>query len=83
VEYLKEKKVDLIILDMVMDPGISGRRTYELIIQQNPDQKAIITSGYSETVDVRETQKLGAGAYIKKPFALKKIAAAIRESLHG
>jgi len=81
IEYLKEKSVDLIVLDMIMDPGIGGRETYERIVQKNPGQKAVITSGFSKTHDVKETQKLGAGAYIQKPFALEKIATAIRETL--
>jgi PAS domain S-box-containing protein len=30
VEYLKENHVDLILLDMIMDPGINGRETYDV-----------------------------------------------------
>ena len=29
VEYLKENTVDLLLLDMIMNPGIDGRETYE------------------------------------------------------
>jgi len=61
VEYLKETSVDLIVLDMIMDPGINGRETYEKIIRIHPKQKAIILSGFSETNEVKEAQKLGAG----------------------
>ena len=42
VVYLKEHAVDLIILDMIMDPGINGRETYEKILKIHPNQKAII-----------------------------------------
>jgi PAS domain S-box-containing protein len=81
VEYLKENKVDLILLDMIMDPGINGRETYERIIEIHPRQKAIIVSGFAETDEVREAQKLGAGKYIKKPLTLEKIGLAVREEL--
>ncbi len=81
VEYLKEHTVDLILLDMIMDPGINGRETYERIIKIHPNQKAIIASGFAETDDVKETQKLGAGKYIKKPLSLKKMGLAIKEEL--
>ncbi|MBU1056366.1 MAG: PAS domain-containing protein [Proteobacteria bacterium] len=47
VSYLKENKVDLILLDMIMDPGINGRKTYERIVEIYPKQKAVIVSGYS------------------------------------
>ncbi len=81
IEYIKYNSADLVILDMIMDPGISGRETYERIIKFRPDQKAIIVSGYSETEDVRAIQKLGAGQYVKKPYVLEKIGVAIRDEL--
>jgi two-component system cell cycle sensor histidine kinase/response regulator CckA len=81
VEYLKENTVDLILLDMIMDPGINGRETYERIIKIHPNQKAIIVSGFAETNDVKETLRLGAGKFIKKPLILKEIGLAIKEEL--
>jgi two-component system cell cycle sensor histidine kinase/response regulator CckA len=81
VEYLKEHTVDLILLDMIMDPGINGRETYERIVKIHPNQKALIISGFAETDEVKEAQKLGAGRYIKKPFTLEKIGLAIKEEL--
>jgi len=58
VEHLKDNTVDLLLLDMIMDPGINGRETYERIIETHPKQKAIIISGFAETDEVKETQKL-------------------------
>jgi signal transduction histidine kinase len=81
VDYLKEHTVDLILLDMIMDPGINGRETYERIIKIRPNQKAIIASGFAETDDVKETQRLGAGQYLKKPLTLEKVGIAIRDEL--
>jgi PAS domain S-box-containing protein len=81
VEYLKENTVDLILLDMIMDPGINGLETYERIIKIHPKQKAIIVSGFAETDDVKETQKLGAGEFIKKPLTLERIGLAVKEEI--
>jgi len=81
VEYLKENTVDLILLDMIMDPGINGRETYERIVKIHPKQKALIISGFAESDEVKEAQKLGAGRYIKKPFTLEKIGLAVKEEL--
>ena len=81
VEYLKENTVDLLLLDMIMDPGINGRETYERAIKIHPNQKAVIISGFAETDDVKDAQKLGAGQYIKKPLTLQKIGLAIKEEL--
>ena len=66
---------------MIMDPGINGRETYERIIKIHPQQKAVIVSGFAETDEVKEAQRLGAGRYIKKPVTLEKIGLAVKEEL--
>jgi signal transduction histidine kinase len=81
LEYLKENTVDLILLDMIMDPGINGRETYERIIKVHPNQKAIIVSGFAETDDVKAALRLGAGQYIKKPITLERIGFAVKKEL--
>ncbi len=81
VDYLKENNADLLVLDMIMDPGIDGLETYKRIIEFKPGQKAIIASGFSETERVKEVQTLGAGQYIKKPYTLEKIGVAVKEAL--
>ena len=81
VDYIKKKRADLLVLDMIMDPGIDGLDTYRKILDHFPGQKAIIVSGFSETERVKEIQKLGAGQYIRKPYALEKIGLAIRQEL--
>ncbi len=82
LEYLRRQPVDLVILDMIMSPGISGRETYKRIIRLYPDQKAIIVSGYAETDDVKETLRLGAGRFLKKPLMIQELAAAIQDELN-
>jgi PAS domain S-box-containing protein len=81
VAYLKEHTVDLVVLDMIMDPGLDGLDTYKKILEIHPRQKAIIVSGFSETERVNIAQALGAGAYIKKPYVLEKLGLAVRKEL--
>jgi len=81
VEYLQTHKVDLILLDMIMDPGIDGLDTYKRILQIHPQQKAIIVSGFSETDRVSAARGLGAGAYVRKPYVLEQIGGAVRKEL--
>jgi signal transduction histidine kinase/uncharacterized protein YjeT (DUF2065 family) len=81
VEYIREHRVDVLVLDMIMDPGIDGLETYRRIIQIRPDQPAVITSGFSESERVHEARKLGAGIYVKKPYRLDTIARAVRAVL--
>jgi len=81
IEYLKYKKADLVVLDMIMDPGIDGMETYRRILEINPGQKAVIVSGFSETDRVRDAQKMGAGTFVRKPYILEKIGLAVRHEL--
>ncbi len=81
VEYLRKHTIDLLVLDMILEPGIDGLETYRRILDIRPDQKSIIASGYSETVRVKEAHSLGAGSYIKKPYLLQKIGRAIKAEL--
>jgi len=81
VEYLRTEKVDLIVLDMIMDPGMDGLDTYKAIIELHPRQKAIIVSGFSETERVIEAKALGTGSYIKKPYVQEKLGLAVRKEL--
>ena len=81
IEYVKEHTVDLIVLDMIMDPGIDGLDTYKKILEVHPGQKAIIASGFSETERIREVQRLGAGQYLKKPYTLEKLGLVVKAEL--
>ncbi|MCF8128529.1 MAG: DUF3365 domain-containing protein [Deltaproteobacteria bacterium] len=81
VEYLKDNSVDLLLLDMIMDPGINGLETYEMIKRVHPHQKAIVVSGFAETDIVKKTQALGAGEYLKKPITLERLARVVKEEL--
>ena len=81
VDYVKQNRVDLLVLDMIMDPGIDGLETYRRIINIHPGLRAVITSGFSESDRVHEARKLGAGLYVKKPYRLETLARAVRDVL--
>ncbi len=81
IEFLENQPVDLILLDMIMNPGITGRQTYEKITEMYPGQKAIITSGFAETEDVKETLRLGAGRFLRKPLVINELALAMQNEL--
>ncbi len=81
IEYLNNDSYDIVLLDMIMDPGIDGLETYKRIINLKPDQKVIIASGFSESESVKDAQRLGAGQYIKKPYSVEKIGMMIKKAL--
>jgi signal transduction histidine kinase/ActR/RegA family two-component response regulator len=81
IEYLRCASADLLILDMLMEPGIDGFETYKRIVELHPGQKAIIISGYAETARLREALGSGVGRYIKKPFLVDEISLAVKAEL--
>ncbi len=81
VEHLKTSCVDLVVLDMIMDPGIDGLATYQGILKTHPHQKALIASGYSDTEKVKKAVELGVHMYIRKPYTIQSIGAAVKSAL--
>jgi CheY-like chemotaxis protein len=79
--HLQNQTVDLVVLDMIMEPDFDGLDTYREILKTRPDQKAIVFTGFSATERVQEIQRLGAGSYVKKPYTVDIMARAIREQL--
>ena len=47
LEFLEDRKVDLVVLDMIMEEGFDGLDTYMGILERYPGQPAIIASGFS------------------------------------
>jgi PAS domain S-box-containing protein len=81
LDHLRRQPVDLVVLDMIMEPGIDGLETFRRIQAVRPGQKTIIASGYSESARVREAQRLGAGSYVRKPYLLETFGRAVRAEL--
>ena len=81
IKYIKDNQVDLMVLDMIMDPGMDGLDTYKRVIEIHPQQKVIIVSGFSESDRMHEAQALGAGTYVKKPYFIEKLGLAARNEL--
>jgi signal transduction histidine kinase len=81
IRYLSNHSVDLLILDMILEGGIDGLGTYRRIIEAYPGQKAVIASGFTESDRVKKALELGAGAYVKKPYAIEVLGMAVKNEL--
>jgi CheY-like chemotaxis protein len=79
--YEKNKAdVDMLILDMIM-PGMSGAETYDRLKEINPDIKVLLSSGYSINGQAQEIIERGCDGFIQKPYNMKELSQAIRETL--
>ena len=79
--FVRENPMDLLVLDMVMEPSISGLETYQRIKKIYPGQKAILVSGHSKSEEVLMAQDLGAIAFVKKPYTILDMGIAVKKEL--
>jgi len=82
VTYLQSHRADLVLFDMLMEPGINGRQTYEQILRLHPGQKAVVVSGFAKNDEVTATLKLGACEFLKKPYSMEELGRAVRKGLN-
>lgn len=81
VVFVQSNTVDLLLLDLVMDPGINGVETLRQVKKIRPNVRAILVSGYAKPSDVAAAQSMGAGAYLIKPVATGMLATEVRREL--
>jgi signal transduction histidine kinase/ActR/RegA family two-component response regulator len=74
---------DLLLLDMIMDPGMDGLETLLRLRERCPQQRAIIASGYSETNRVEQALACGACIYLRKPYNMESLGRAVQQALSG
>jgi len=78
---LAEHPVDLVVLNMSFEMGSDGLDIFRQIRDLVPDQKTVIVSDHTIDDRIRELQKLGAGAFVRKPFTQQTLGRAIRAEL--
>ena len=79
--YRKEqKKIDLVILDLIM-PGMGGKLCLVELLKINLEAKVAIASGYSPDEPTREILRNGAKGFISKPYDLRQMLKVVREVL--
>jgi len=73
-------RIDLLLTDMVMPEGISGRELADRLRREKPSLKVIYTSGYSSDVMGQEnaTREI---KFLQKPYPPPELAQLVRECL--
>ena len=77
-----DKNFNLLITDMVM-PGLNGIELSKLVLEQIPDIKIILASGYSEDILKGEFADIENMSFIPKPFSLSDLTQKVYEVLKG
>ena len=74
-EYIKESRVDILVSDVEMD-GMGGLELLSRVKREFPEVKCIIVSG--NPCNESPARKLGADAFLLKPFSPMDLAEALR-----
>ncbi len=73
-------RVDLVVSDVVM-PEMDGPTLARELRSRNPNLKIIFVSGYAEDAFQKHLPEHGQFAFLPKPFTLKELVAAVKETL--
>lgn len=85
LEIWTEKKphVDLLLTDMVMPDGISGRQLAEKLKAENPSLKVIFTTGYSPDLMGQDFILKDGVNFLQKPYPPQKLVQTVRNGLQS
>ncbi len=83
VEVWKEHRHDikLLLTDLVMPDGMTGKQLAEVLVHENPNLKVIYTSGYSRDIAGQGFVLQDGVNFLSKPFQAAKLALTVRNSL--
>jgi CheY-like chemotaxis protein len=74
-------EIRLLLTDLVMPGGISGKELGEQLLQQDPKLKVIYASGYSADIVGKDFSLKEGVNFLAKPFAAHKLAQTVRNCL--
>jgi len=74
-------EIDVVVTDMVMPGGISGRDLAERLRQSRPGLGVVFTSGYSPSRAGQDKQLLKGLRFLPKPYNAETLLSAIRQEL--
>ena len=74
-------EIHLLLTDLVMPGGMSGKELGERLLQENPKLKVIYASGYSAEVAGKDFPLTEGVNFLAKPFPMQTLAQTIRACL--
>jgi two-component system cell cycle sensor histidine kinase/response regulator CckA len=74
--------VDLVVSDVVM-PEMDGPALLKELRKRNPALKIIFVSGYAEEAFEKSLPEGEQFSFLAKPFTLKQLVAAVKETMAG
>jgi two-component system cell cycle sensor histidine kinase/response regulator CckA len=82
-DYYKlcQPKIDLLVTDMVMPGGMTGRELIDLLRAENPRLKVLLCSGYADEFAGSSPPERDSMEFLAKPFEAGVLLRRIRDRL--
>jgi two-component system cell cycle sensor histidine kinase/response regulator CckA len=74
-------EIDLLLTDLVLPGGLTGRELAEQLLQHDPELKVIYSSGYSAEIVSKHIILEEGINFLSKPFETRKLAQTVRNRL--
>ncbi|ETR71330.1 MAG: response regulator receiver protein [Candidatus Magnetoglobus multicellularis str. Araruama] len=70
---------DLVILDLTVPGGMGGEKTIKALLEIDPNIKAIVSSGYSNSPIMANHEDYGFCGVVTKPYTRTELAGVLNE----
>jgi len=76
-------QIDLLLTDMIMPDGLTGRELARQLLAQEPGLKVVYSSGYDDDPEGTAFISRGTAVFLQKPYTPKKLIQTVRQCLDG
>lgn len=76
-------KIHLLVTDMVMPGGLTGRELSDRLLARDPALKVIFSSGYSPGQEVKDLALAHRDNFLSKPYRANELLERVRQCLDG
>jgi len=81
LEFISRYQVDLVIFDIMMEPGMDGVTTCRRLLADHPAQKVLFATGLSDKDTLAQARELSRGPCLFKPYTLDNMGKMVQERL--
>jgi DNA-binding NtrC family response regulator len=78
----RQAEIGLVLLDLSM-PGLSGRETFDRLVEIDPQACIVLSSGYTQAEATRDFVGRPLAGFLHKPYDLETLRETVRQHLSG